>query len=262
MAKKLPTLEDILGSESIDDDLADVLPKTDNVGFTHLPVLILLDTSGSMAGNNAIGQVKSAIEGFLSNVANPKDEFHRKLHRQGDFCILRYGGTVQTALDWTSGQSLPLDPKLPLLADGNTPMGEAIVQSADQLLNRYRGYKLTRTRAFCGLVFNLTDGVPTDMDPNGNSQQREMWDKARGRVRLFETMGSNKNPYAQYIHFGTDRTSCDFLRTFSGDAPVYNPSGSTEEVMQRVNLLEGSDSFGRFVRFIEMSMNSIMSGDG
>jgi hypothetical protein len=37
---------------------------------------------------------------------------------------------------------------------------------------------------------------------------------------------------------------------------------NSEETMGRVNLLEGADSFSRFVRFIEMSMNSIMAGEG
>jgi len=261
MAKKLPGLEDILRGEEYTEEQVAELPTTDNVGFTHLPVIILLDTSGSMANNSAIGQVKKAIDDFLSNVADPKDEFHRKLNRQGDFCVLRYGGLVETALEWTSGQRLPTRSNLRLVANGNTPMGEAIVQSADQLLNRYRGYKLKRTRAFCGLVFNLTDGVPTDMDPNGNPAQQQMWRTAKNRVQLFESMGSQKNPYAQYIHFGTDRTSFEFLKSFAGDAPVFMPT-STEERMERVNLLEGADSFSRFVRFIEMSMNSIMAGDG
>lgn len=261
MAKSLPTLEDILRGEEFSPEEAEALPTTNNVGFTHLPVVILLDTSGSMSNGNAIGQVKKVIDEFLANISSPKDEFHRKLRRQGDFCVVRYGGNVETVLDWTAGERLPAAPTVKLAANGNTPMGEAIVQSADHLLNRYRGYKLKRTRAFCGLVFNLTDGVPTDMDPEGNELQREMWKKAQGRVQLFETMGSSKNPYAQYIHFGTDRESCELLRKFAGDRPLFMPTNS-EETMGRVNLLEGADSFSRFVRFIEMSMNSIMAGEG
>jgi hypothetical protein len=99
------------------------------------------------------------------------------------------------------------------------------------------------------------------MDANGNDSQREMWKKAQSRVQLFETMGSSRNPYAQYIHFGTDHESCEMLKKFAGDGPLFMPTNS-EETMGRVNMLEGADSFSRFVRFIEMSMNSIMAGDG
>ena len=261
MAKKLPSLEDILKGEEFSEEEAEQLPTTSNVGFTHLPVAILVNTSAAMSNNNAIERIKDAVDGFISNVANPKDEFYRKLNRQGDFCVLRYGDIVETVLDWTAGQRLPARSNLEVLAHGSAPMGEAIVQSADRLLRRYRGYKITRTRAFCGLVFNLTCGVPTDMDPNGSVSQQEMWRLARDRVQLFENMGSAKNPYAQYVHFGMDPVSLEFLKTFAGERPLFMPTNG-EEVRMCVNSLEGVDPFGVFVRFIEMSLNSIMSGDG
>ncbi|MFL6798057.1 MAG: vWA domain-containing protein [Xanthobacteraceae bacterium] len=271
----LKTLDDILAGETITPAEKDLLPKTENVGFTHLPVIILLDTSGSMSNGDAIGRVSSAINDFLDSVTDPSaDEFHRKLRRQADICILRYGATVEpitpstdgsfgaTKTDWVAGGKLPRPANLRINAAGSTPMGQAIVQSADLLLNRYRGYKVSGTKAFCGLVFNLTDGEPTDMDPEGTSAQRELWQKAQSRVSLFEAMGSKKNPYAQYIHFGTNADSCAKLRQFAGDKPLYMPTNNEEDIAQRVNLLEGSDSFDKFVRFIEMSLNSIMAAEG
>lgn len=201
----LKTLDEILGGETMTPEEKRELPQTDNVGLTHLPVVILLDTSGSMSTGNAIGRVSDAIKGFLGNITSPNaDEFHRKLKRQGDFCIVGYGGDVRTIVDWTSGNDLLSVSSFNLSASGQTPMGQAIIQSADMLLNRYRGYKVSGTRAFCGLVFNLTDGAPTDMDPNGDAVQRSTWQKARERIELFEAMGSRNNPYAQFIHFSTD----------------------------------------------------------
>jgi hypothetical protein len=139
-------------------------------------------------------------------------------------------------------------------------MGAAIMQSSDLLLNRYRGYKISGTRAFCGLVFNLTNGESSDMDPNGDATQRATWKKAQERVGLFEATGSKKNPYAQYIHFTTDRGSCATLNHFAGEKPLFMPTNSEESAIGRVNFLEGADSFYKFIRFIEMSLNSIMAG--
>ena len=258
----LKSLDEILAGEIITPEEKQLLPRTENVGFTHLPVVILLDTSASMGNGNAIGRVTDAIQGFLGQITSPDaDEFHRKLRRQGDFCIVTYGAEVKTLVEWTSGDDLARVSNFKLVAAGTTPMGQAIVHSADLLLNRYRGYKASGTRAFCGLVFNLTDGAPTDMDPNGESAKRAMWQKAQQRVALFEAMGSKKNPYAQYIHFTTDSGSREVLNQFAGDAPLYMPTNS-EETLGRVNLLQGADSFSSFVRFIEMSLNSIMSGEG
>ena len=70
MAKKLPTLEDILGNEEISDELAADLPTTDNVGFTHLPVLILLDTSGSTFFH--LWEIKQAAINFAKQL-RPQD---------------------------------------------------------------------------------------------------------------------------------------------------------------------------------------------
>jgi uncharacterized protein YegL len=258
---RLKTLDEILGTD--DPVPSPLLPPTVHPGLTHLPVVILLDTSTSMTDGDAIGLVTNAIKRFLDQIANPKDEFHRKLKNQGDFCIIGYGGVVNTLMDWTPGQSLAaraasLKPK----AEGNTPMGAAIIESADLLLNRYRSYKSSGTKAFCGLVFNLTDGEPTDMLPNGDAAQRATWQKARDRVALFEAMGTSKNPYAQYVHFTTDSKSKsrEILNQFAGESPLFMPTNSEDTTMGRVNFLSGADSFGRFIRFIEMSMGSIMTG--
>jgi uncharacterized protein YegL len=252
------TLEEILAADELTPDELKLLPTTEHVGLAHLPVVILLDTSNSTARDNAIVKIAEAINGFIARIANPPDEFYRKLRRQGDFCIIRYGGVVEPILPWTNGSNLDANRGLHLAADGNTPMGQAIVQSADLLLDRYRGYKSTRTRAFCGLVFNLTDGEPTDMAPEGG--KAKMWNTARERIELFEEMGSAKNPYAQYVHFSTHRDGFEVLRKFAGDRPLYFPSD--EEVnLDRVNLLEGANSFERFIRYIEMSLNKLMDHD-
>ena len=257
--KKLRTLDEILGAE---DHAPELLPTTEHITHTHLPVVILLNTSASMADGNAVGRVTEAIKGFLGKIANPTDEFHRKLWRQGDFCIVGYRGVVKRLMDWTPGQDLARAASIEPTAGGNTPMGAAIIESADLLLNRYRGYKATGTRAFCGLVFNLTEGEPTDMLPNGDAAQRATWQKARDRVALLETMGRLKNPYAQFIHFTTDSKTRETLNQFAGETPLFMPTNSEDSIIGRVNFLSGPDAFGRFIHYIEMGMDNIMTGGG
>jgi uncharacterized protein YegL len=253
------SIDQILNDEKLREEDVAALPQTVHIELPHLPVVILLDTSESMSGD-AIGQVNQAMTGFFSDVVSPSTPFHRKLQRQGDFCVITYGETVQTFMPWTSGAHLSANLKFSLRPYGRTPMGAAMVQSAELLLARYRGYKQTNTRAFCGLVFNLTDGEPTDMAPDGSEDVRNLWEKAKECVRLFEVLGSQKNPYAQYIHFGTSRKSCEALHKFAGETPLpFLPGGGSEEDIHRVNLLEGAESFSRFVRYIEMSLNSIIS---
>jgi uncharacterized protein YegL len=253
------SLDEILDGEVLTPKELAQLPSTEHAALPHLPVVILLDTSDSTAQNNAIVQISDSINDFFARIINPPDEFHRKLRRQGDFSVIRYGGDVEVILPWTNGSQIQENSKLALYPNGLAPMGQAIVRCADLLLDRYRGYKAVGTRAFCGLVFNLTDGQPTDMSAQGTEEQKKMWKKAQERVQLFEEMGSSKNPYAQFIHFSTDGTAAQTLTDFAGEQALFMPSDS-EMPLQRVNRLDGGDSFARFIRYIEMSLNNIMSG--
>ena len=255
----MPSLDEILEGEVLTAKELAQLPTTEHAALPHLPVVILLDTSESTAKDNAIVQISNAINDFFARVINPPDEFHEKLRTQGDFCVIRYGGDVEVILPWTNGSRLQESSKLSLYANGVTPMGQAMVKCADMLFDRYRGYKAIGARSFCGLVFNLTDGQPTDMQAQGSDDQRKMWAKAKERVRMFEEMGSRKNPYAQFIHFSTADVAIPTLKDFAGTRELFMQG---EGALERVNRLDGGDLFARFVRFIEMSLSNIMSGGG
>lgn len=119
----------------------------------RLPILLLLDTSGSMAGER-IAELTKATEEFLRSLSQDEAAYART-----DLAILTFGGAVRVDQFFA-----PLSEVKPihLEASGMTPMGEALslaIEMLDQLLSQYRRDGIAYFRPWIVL---LTDGSPTD----------------------------------------------------------------------------------------------------
>lgn len=114
-----------------------------------LPIVLLLDTSGSMAGakiatlNDAVGKMLRTLTREHSQVA--------------DFLvsIITFGGTAMLAQAPTLASDLAFSP---LGADGGTPLGAALKIAKELIEDQVR----TPRRAFRPLVVLISDGMPTD----------------------------------------------------------------------------------------------------
>jgi len=133
------------------------------------PVVLLLDTSGSMSG--------SPINALNEGVAALKKDVERdeKASLRVEVAIITFGGLVETVQNFvTIDQFIPRG----LTANGNTPMGTAIEQALDLVEDRKQTYKMNAIQYYRPWVFLITDGAPTDGD---------RWKKAAQRLRQAET---------------------------------------------------------------------------
>jgi uncharacterized protein YegL len=145
------------------------------------PVVLLLDTSGSMEGE-PINELNQGLQTFAKSI-----QADALASLRVEVAILTFGGDVR-ALDVRNGRATPVsfdanqvfttvDLFQPptLQPGGDTPMGEAIERGLDLLRDRKEIYKQNGLDYFRPWMFLITDGQPTDS-----------WQSAASRIQAEE----------------------------------------------------------------------------
>jgi len=131
------------------------------------PCILLLDTSGSMAGK-PIDQLNAGLLAFRDSLQQDKLASLRV-----EIAIITFGNHAKLSQDFvTADQFNPLTQS----ANGSTPMGAAINLGLDLLEKRKQLYKAAGTAYFRPWILLITDGEPTDE-----------WKAAAERVRQSES---------------------------------------------------------------------------
>lgn len=114
-----------------------------------LPVILLLDTSGSMYGDK-ISALNVAVRKMLGTLTKEESQANEFL-----VSLITFGGTASLASPPTPASELAYSD---LSADGGTPLGAAIDVAKSLIEDREQ----TPGRAYRPLVVLVSDGVPTD----------------------------------------------------------------------------------------------------
>jgi len=128
-------------------------PKIAAANEPHLACVLLLDTSGSMAGE----PIKSLNKGI--NDFREKTSLDEMAKKRVDIAIITFDDETSLVQDFTP----ILDMKsVELETGGITNMGAAINFAIDKVKERNKFYDSMGTKCFKPWIFMITDGVPTD----------------------------------------------------------------------------------------------------
>lgn len=153
--------------------------NTDNVQVltnpqNRCPCILLLDVSTSMQGNK-INQLNEGLHTFKTALLQDEVAAARV-----ELAIITFGAEVKLLQDFHS-----VDAFIPptLVANGETPLGQAVELALDTLQNRKNLYKANGISYYRPWLFLITDGAPTD--PWQNAAQRVKSQEARKKIAFF-----------------------------------------------------------------------------
>lgn len=158
------------------------------------PLVLLLDKSGSMAG--------APIAELNAGLVTLKDELieDELAAKRVEIAIVTFG-PVEIVQDFiTVDQFTPPH----LTANGDTPLGQAILQGLDMLESRKRVYRQNGIAYYRPWIMLITDGAPTDY-----------WQSAAARVKE----GEEQNAFA-FFAIGVQDANMERLQQIAVRQPL------------------------------------------
>ena len=206
--------------------MAEQLPFAD-VGLAsnpepRCPCVLLLDVSGSMAeivgeaGQDLgytvqqDGQTYRAVSGGVTRIdkvneglrAYQTDLMGDSLAAQRvEVCVITFGTTVEIVTPFVTAHDFTPPT---LTANGETPLGAAIIRAIEAVTERKKQYKENGLHFYRPWIFLITDGAPTDS-----------WQAAAARVKEGE-----KNKQFAFFAVGVEGANFDVLRQISAREPL------------------------------------------
>ena len=141
----------------------------------HVACVFLLDTSGSMTSNDAIGKLNAGLRTFKEQTVNDSS-FDEHTKACIDVALVSFGPDVKVQQEFTAVSEM-VPPTL--TANGGTPMGAAIDKALDMIAEQKAKYNELGTPYYRPWIFCITDGGPNDSYAAAAQRLKEMEDATK-----------------------------------------------------------------------------------
>ncbi len=129
-------------------------PRSDDLNATQrTPLVLLLDTSSSMAGE----PIKELNRGLA--LLRQELQADPQARRAVEIAVVTFGGAVTVVNDFFPAAHFATSD---LVATGNTPLGGAVLKGLELVQARKRQLRESATSYTRPWMFLITDGAPTD----------------------------------------------------------------------------------------------------
>ena len=152
-------------------------PKIINASESHMALVFLLDTSGSMGGD-PIRELNAGMNRFKAEVC--KDRQTREFL---DVAIIEFNTTHRVVQEFVPVEYMD---EVNLVATGGTNMASAIETALDMVNERSKFYNQSGTVPYKPWVLLISDGAPSDDISNAINRIKDM--ENRGKVS-FRSLG-------------------------------------------------------------------------
>ena len=184
-----------------------------------LPVVLLLDTSGSMHENGKISVLNSAVNEMLTSFRS-LDATNASI----SVSIITFGGNAQIHQELKPVSEIK---EINMVAGGMTPMGAAVTLAKEMIENK----EIITSRTYRPTVVLVSDGMPNDS-----------WESA---IELFKNDGRSAKCYRMAMGIGVDEGTAEHkvLERFISDE-------------ERVYSAEDASNIRKFFKYVTMSVTS------
>ena len=186
------------------------------------PVILLLDTSYSMAGE-PIQELNQGVQQFISETV-----YDEAASMSVELEIITFNSKVDIVMPFTPIYNVDKNPK-PLTADGCTHLGDALELAIKELAKRRKTYQVNGIPYFKPWVILMTDGQPTDK-----------WQESASRIKK---MAESKNITYLGIEIGSKVDHTTMLQLMPGRKPM----------LAKLDNLK----FKKFFRWLTSSMSTL-----
>ncbi len=136
------------------------------------PVILMLDTSGSMAGQ-PLRELQSGLEQFLKETSDDETA-----SMSVELEIITFGGDAEIISAFAPVSDIADAPPT-LNAQGSTPLGEALKLADSELKARRRLYKDKGIASYKPWIVLMTDGCPNDDYESAAASMKSLGDKGK-----------------------------------------------------------------------------------